>query len=327
MVEEEAEPPFENATSGVAATSELQCGLTDSAFAVELVMTNEGSEGVRLVGSADLTYSDGSTGAQFMSIPVIAPGETLRELVFSGANTESGPPTDCNISQLAIEPTTLYTNDFDDLTNCAVLDNGTGGILFEVTVTNGAESLDAFYGGVAAIRNGANERRASALFVAGEVEEVAPGASVAISQQPATPMRFEPGLTCEPVSLRKDTGIGTSFFDSGITGSLSADLGFATGSAELTKDAEAVLNGPLSEINERHDGHICIEGFADSVGDDADNLALSIARAESVAMFFTDAGVTNEITTVGFGETRSAADNVDDPAQRRVDITLGECPG
>lgn len=326
-VDEDPEPTAVNATSGLAATGDLQCALTDNAFHFELVMTNESPEGVRIIGNTELTFADGSTTSQFITIQAIAPGETLRELLFTGAREADQPPTGCSVSQLAVEPTPIYTNDLDDLSDCVVIDNGTGAVILEVTITNGAESVDAFYAGVAAIQNEANERRATALFTSSDQGGDLPaGESLRVSRGPATPVRFEPGLTCRPTSLRKATGIGESFFDSGTTGSLSSDLGFATGSAVLTRDAEVVLQGPLSIINERHDGPVCIEGFADSVGNDADNLSLSEARAEAVAAFFTNAGVTNEIVTVGYGETRSTADNVDDPTQRRVDITLGACP-
>ncbi len=69
-----------------------------------------------------------------------------------------------------------------------------------------------------------------------------------------------------------------------------------------------------------------MEGFADSVGADAANQTLSQARADAVATFLTDAGVSAAITAVGRGESEATADEVDDLALRRVDVTLDACP-
>lgn len=91
-----------------------------------------------------------------------------------------------------------------------------------------------------------------------------------------------------------------------------ADLGaltFATGSAALTADQAqtlGALGGAMSDLIAADPSEVfLIEGHTDAVGDIASNLALSDARAESVALALTEYfGVPPEnLVTQGYGES------------------------
>lgn len=109
-----------------------------------------------------------------------------------------------------------------------------------------------------------------------------------------------------------------------LTGSISVDLAFETGSYELRQSyIETLVNDVAQNLKEAYVGPVCVEGFADGVGATDRNQALSLNRAESVANVLTLAGV-EQVETIGWGE-QFAEDDVDDPTQRRVDITLVAC--
>jgi len=71
-----------------------------------------------------------------------------------------------------------------------------------------------------------------------------------------------------------------------------------------------------------------IQGHTDNVGDDAQNMALSQARADAVRQWFIDHGIAaDRLIAKGYGETQPVADNAtpDGQAQnRRVEFKLLE---
>ena len=100
-------------------------------------------------------------------------------------------------------------------------------------------------------------------------------------------------------------------------------LQFRSGSAQLDSDFEPLAQR-LAEAANTQTGQILVVGHTDSVGSEANNLALSIARAETVrgvmAPFLDDA---SRLTAEGRGEVEPIASN-DDPTgraeNRRVEI-------
>ncbi|MFI0357144.1 OmpA family protein [Actinomadura sp. 9N407] len=92
---------------------------------------------------------------------------------------------------------------------------------------------------------------------------------------------------------------------------LRADVLFATGSAELSGRAKAVLDQAGQEVRQKADagkGPITIYGHTDSKGSDADNLKLSQERAKAVEKELkTRLGGTYTYTTQGKGEAELIA--------------------
>lgn len=85
---------------------------------------------------------------------------------------------------------------------------------------------------------------------------------------------------------------------------------FETGSAALKKESQTELNR-LKKLLEDNPGlKIQINGHTDNVGSDADNLALSEARAKAVFDYLAANGVAaNRLKFKGFGETAPIASN------------------
>lgn len=106
-----------------------------------------------------------------------------------------------------------------------------------------------------------------------------------------------------------------------------AHVNFASGSAEVPEGDVDMLRGRMQEILETAarvedfvEVKLYIGGYTDSVGNTSDNQRLSEERAESIASFFQDNGVTFPIYYQGFGEDGQAVsteDSVDEPQNRR----------
>src|SRR5262249_36964181 len=77
------------------------------------------------------------------------------------------------------------------------------------------------------------------------------------------------------------------------------------GSATLTPDGRAVV-GQVATVLQANPGvRVRIEGHTDSTGTDADNMALSQARAETVRNTLVSLGVApDRLTVAWFGESR-----------------------
>lgn len=101
---------------------------------------------------------------------------------------------------------------------------------------------------------------------------------------------------------------------------------FESGSATLTADSEALLDEVAAILGEFPDLRGVVEGHTDSVGSEADNLALSEARARSVVRYLVGAGVAAErLTSIGFGESRPIESNDTEAgrsANRRIEFKV-----
>ncbi|MFT6397502.1 MAG: outer membrane protein OmpA-like peptidoglycan-associated protein [Bradymonadia bacterium] len=106
-----------------------------------------------------------------------------------------------------------------------------------------------------------------------------------------------------------------------------AHVNFASGSAEVPAGDVEMLRGRMREIIETAarvedfvEVKLYIGGYTDSVGNTSDNQRLSEERAEAIASFFEENGVTFPIYYQGFGEDGQAvttADSVDESQNRR----------
>jgi OOP family OmpA-OmpF porin len=96
---------------------------------------------------------------------------------------------------------------------------------------------------------------------------------------------------------------------------------FETGKAELLPESLPVLEGAIATLKRYSEINIEVAGHTDSRGSDAYNLDLSARRAETVLKYLRDGGVTNALTSRGYGERQPVASNNTDEgrqANRRV---------
>lgn len=107
--------------------------------------------------------------------------------------------------------------------------------------------------------------------------------------------------------------------------SVSTDLLFAYNSAELESDAVQRLDAIAGYLADHPAYAIVVAGHADSTGEPDYNLALSKARAEAVVVYLITAGVTNELESIGYGDTEPIATNSTEEgraANRRVSFEI-----
>ncbi len=94
---------------------------------------------------------------------------------------------------------------------------------------------------------------------------------------------------------------------------------FEVGSAVITAESQATLDEVAAFLEENADVSINIEGHTDADGDDASNLTLSQARADSTLDALVERGIdASRLTAEGFGETQPlGGDKADD---RRIEF-------
>ncbi len=106
-----------------------------------------------------------------------------------------------------------------------------------------------------------------------------------------------------------------------------ATINFKSGSAILTPEAQTILDQLASQIRDRENFILEIQGFADSRGSDNFNIQLTQKRAEAVRRYLAERYSISlfRMHMLGFGEVRPVADNTtaDGRAQnRRVEVRL-----
>lgn len=107
---------------------------------------------------------------------------------------------------------------------------------------------------------------------------------------------------------------------------MGGQLLFATGSAELSSRAAGLVARVAADAKKRPRARIEVQGFTDTSGTMDDNMVLSQARAERVALELVRQGVSvGRIIARGYGEERPAVrtgDGVPEQRNRRVVIRL-----
>ncbi|MFV0259988.1 MAG: OmpA family protein, partial [Acidimicrobiales bacterium] len=286
------------ATDGTATTAagpdgELVCTVADDGVTFDLGFTNGAAEPMTWIGPVTILEGSNEVATTDIRIDAVAPGEVVRETFYTSAG---GGADGCRADAVIAEP---QPADFgaDDVSVCQGLRAGENGqFSYDIVFTNPSQHVPAKYSTRVAIHDPDGVRRLTRLVTAdydnGAYNDVAPGATVTETDETLL-LDYEDGWTCEVVSVTKYTD---EFFEfdsaTGETrGSLNSDIGFATGSAELTADAEVLLQSAVKRLL-TSSGPVCVEGFADSVGADADNLTLSQERADAVADYLRTAGVT-----------------------------------
>lgn len=102
---------------------------------------------------------------------------------------------------------------------------------------------------------------------------------------------------------------------------------FKVGSAKLSKEAEATLDQLAGQVSGQRAGYLIeIQGFTDTTGDAAYNVALSQKRADEVMRYLVTKSVPlHRISIVGLGEANPVADNKTRTGReqnRRVEVKI-----
>src|SRR3954465_14091194 len=101
---------------------------------------------------------------------------------------------------------------------------------------------------------------------------------------------------------------------------------FETGQASLKPEAQHDLGEFAKILMKYPDTNLTIEGFTDSVGNDAFNKKLSQERADAVVAYLSQAGVARaRLVSEGLGEGRPVASNASEAGRaknRRVEIHI-----
>jgi outer membrane protein OmpA-like peptidoglycan-associated protein len=101
-------------------------------------------------------------------------------------------------------------------------------------------------------------------------------------------------------------------------------ISFDTDSAVLTGESSAQLDNIATILRAYPQAHVAVVGHTDSVGNEADNVVLSRARANTVAAKLTAKGVQPQrVHAEGFGSQRPIADNATEAGRaenRRVEL-------
>ena len=92
---------------------------------------------------------------------------------------------------------------------------------------------------------------------------------------------------------------------------------FETGKTELLPESLPVLDGAISTLKRYPDLKIEVAGHTDSRGSDAYNLDLSSKRAATVLKYLRDGGVTNELSSRGYGERQPVASNTTEDGRQQ----------
>ncbi|WP_435105268.1 OmpA family protein [Nocardiopsis synnemataformans] len=108
---------------------------------------------------------------------------------------------------------------------------------------------------------------------------------------------------------------------------LSSDVLFETNSADLSPDAEEIIQQVASEIDDASSSTVSIDGHADNTGNESINLPLSQKRAETVESVLADlvtrSGISFEVE--GHGASEPIANNDTEEGRernRRVSVTF-----
>ena len=103
-------------------------------------------------------------------------------------------------------------------------------------------------------------------------------------------------------------------------------LYFLPATNELTDDAKAVLSEIIKTARSRPSGDIIISGHTDTVGEKDYNYNLALERAQTASQILVAHGVNAAaITVVSHGEGNpliKTADEIDEPRNRRVEVTI-----
>lgn len=124
----------------------------------------------------------------------------------------------------------------------------------------------------------------------------------------------------------KGTGVGISRTDNKIKLIMPGNITFASNSYNINASFYDVLNSVSKVLEKYKKTNIAIIGYTDSTGKDADNQALSLNRANSVASYLKSQGLDfRRVKTYGLGSDNPIASNATSNGRsqnRRVEIEI-----
>jgi outer membrane protein OmpA-like peptidoglycan-associated protein/tetratricopeptide (TPR) repeat protein len=101
---------------------------------------------------------------------------------------------------------------------------------------------------------------------------------------------------------------------------------FEINSAQLMPSSNVELNALVTYLMNTPNAHILIEGHTDNTGNNAANLTLSSNRAQAIAQYLINKGITkNRISTKGYGASKPISDNITQSGRaqnRRTNFTI-----
>jgi OmpA-OmpF porin, OOP family len=92
---------------------------------------------------------------------------------------------------------------------------------------------------------------------------------------------------------------------------------FESGKSDLKPESLPVLEGAIATLKRYPEIKVEVAGHTDSRGSDALNLDLSARRAESVLKYLRDGGITNAMSSRGYGERQPIASNTSDEGRQQ----------
>ena len=92
---------------------------------------------------------------------------------------------------------------------------------------------------------------------------------------------------------------------------------FETNKDTLLPESIPILDNAIATLKRYPEVNIEVQGHTDSRGSDAYNMDLSARRAETVLKYLRDGGVTNQLTSRGYGETDPIASNDTDEGRQQ----------
>ncbi len=166
------------------------------------------------------------------------------------------------------------------------------------------------------------------IFTRNQPTSTASSTTTAVASAPVkTSSAADPAAAASALESSGDFSVEecTTRFD---TLSQTGAINFAFGSSDIDAVSHPLLQTLVNIIQRCPDLRLVVGGHTDSSGSDATNMLLSSARAESVARYLREAGVSPErIRPVGFGETRPLVSNDtrrNRARNRRIEFTIDE---
>ncbi len=119
------------------------------------------------------------------------------------------------------------------------------------------------------------------------------------------------GFIFDAINLNRVTDCGDQESKIKETFTLNGSVIFESGSSVLKETAKNSLDAMLANFDPTQDTKIKIYGHTDNVGEPEDNMALSLARAESIRKYMEEKyeSLLLNIKTVGLGESQPISDN------------------
>jgi len=127
-------------------------------------------------------------------------------------------------------------------------------------------------------------------------------------------------LSTDPLTRLKDLQPGQS------TELSVQNLAFESGESRLSRESKSRLEHLTAQLRSDPSLNVLVEGHTDDVGSQAENLRISLSRADAVKAFLVEGGITsNRIQTIGLGEKDAVASNATEAGRaqnRRIEFVI-----